>query len=55
MNESEKDMIQVKVPIQLLLNIREANTDYRLVPAKDIAIIALNHFLFEIKRRKKAT
>lgn len=51
--QEEKDAVQVKVPVQLLNDIREANSDYKLIPAKDVAIIALNHFLYELKHRKK--
>jgi hypothetical protein len=53
MNE-EKEVIQVNVPIPLLKSIREANSDYKQIPAKDVVHIALNHFLDELKRRRKA-
>lgn len=51
--QEEKDMVQVKVPVQLLRKIREADADYKLIPAKDVAIIALNHFLYELKHQRK--
>jgi hypothetical protein len=53
MVDEEKDVTQVKVLNELLKKIREANSDYQFVPAKDIAHIALNHFLYELQHRKK--
>lgn len=47
--QEEKDVTQVKVLNELLRKIREANSDYQYVPAKDIAHIALNHFLYELE------
>jgi len=52
MVDEEKDVTQVKVRNELLKKIREANSDYQFVPAKDIAHIALNHFLYELKHRR---
>jgi len=53
MVEEEKDVTQVKLPNELIMKIREANADYKFIPAKDVAIIALNHFLNELQHRKK--
>jgi hypothetical protein len=48
------EMVQVKVPIEKIRAIREVNPDfYKLIPAKDIAIIALNQLLWDEKHRKK--
>ena len=48
------EMVQVKVPIEKIRAIREVNPDfYKLIPAKDIAIIALNQLLYDEKHRKK--
>ena len=48
------ETVQVKVPIEKIRAIREVNPDfYKLIPAKDIAIIALNQLLYDEKHRKK--
>jgi len=48
------EMVQVKVPIEKIREIRKVNPDfYKFLPAKDIAIIALNQLLYDEKRRKK--
>lgn len=51
--QEEKDVIQVKIPNELIMKIRDADADYKLIPAKDVAIIALNHFLYELQHRQK--
>jgi hypothetical protein len=53
MVDEEKDGTPIKVPNALIAKIREANSDYKFVPTQDVAIIALNHFLYELKHRKK--
>ena len=50
--EKEIPFTQCKIPDELIMKIRDANKDYVLIPAKDIAIIALNHFLYELQHRK---
>jgi hypothetical protein len=51
--QEEKDVTQVKVPNKLVKKIREADNDYKLITTKDLTIIALNHFLYELQHRKK--
>jgi hypothetical protein len=49
MKEQEsKDVTPIEIPNKLIRKIREANPDYKMIPAKDVAIIALNHFLYDL-------
>lgn len=49
-----EEEVQFKIPAEKIRLIREADSDYKLLPAKDITIIALNHFLYGLKQKKKA-
>jgi len=44
----EKDVTPIEIPNKLIRKIREANPNYKMIPAKDVAIIALNHFLYDL-------
>jgi len=50
--QEEKDVTPIKVPNTLIAKIREANSDYKFVPTQDVAIIALNHFLYHLTHRR---
>jgi hypothetical protein len=46
--KEEKDVTPIEIPNKLIRKIRQANNDYKLIPTKDVAIIALNHFLYDL-------
>lgn len=48
----EKQVIQVKVDMDVLKAIRDLNSDYKEIPAVYIVDIALRHFLDELKEKK---
>jgi hypothetical protein len=50
--KEEKDVTPIEIPNKLIRKIRQANSNYQLIPTKDVAIIALNHFLYDLKHRR---